>query len=171
MLTIRKAISSDCVILHGLVKQLAVHEGVLERVTSTPSDYLRDGFGSRPMWEALLAEQQSSGDAVGFSLFYPSYSTRMGKPGMKVEDLFVVPACRGRGVGIALLAAVARLASERGYHGLDLEVDAANTSARAFYARLGFAHQGGVLPYRLAGSALRALAATDPHALLKQPDA
>ncbi|MFQ5774059.1 MAG: GNAT family N-acetyltransferase [Kiloniellaceae bacterium] len=157
-LVIRPAGPEDAGTILRLVRELAAFEKLLDRVCARESDILRDGFGETPRFECLLAE--ADGEAVGFALFFPSYSTFEGRAGLYLEDIYVAPAARGKGVGQALMARLARLAIERGWARLDLSVLHWNP-ARDFYRRLGFEPVSDWLPYRLQGRALRRLAAED----------
>jgi GNAT superfamily N-acetyltransferase len=153
---IRAAVAADVGTLLRLVRELADYEREADKVRATEADLLRDGFGPSPRFEAIIAE--SDGAAVGFALFYPNYSTWDGRPGLFVEDLYVTASARGCGVGRMLLAQLARIALERGWNRLNLNVLDWNP-ARGFYHRIGLAHQTAWLPYRLAGADLASLAA------------
>jgi GNAT superfamily N-acetyltransferase len=154
--TIRPAGSSDVPTIVRLVRELADFEGLADQVRITEADVLRDGFGNIPRFECLLVE--IDGAAVGFALFFHTYSTFEGRPGIYLEDLYLAEAARGGGIGRLLLARLARIAVERGCRRLDLSVLDWNP-ARGFYQRLGFRHTDGWLPYRLSGDALGRLAA------------
>jgi GNAT superfamily N-acetyltransferase len=157
-LTIRAAEPADAGTIVRLVRALAAYESLLDRVRITEADVLRDGFGEHPHFECLLAEIE--GEAVGFALFYPNYSTFDGRPGLYVEDLFVAEAARGLGVGRRLMARLAAMALERGGTRLSLAVLDWNP-ARDFYHRLAFSKVEEWLPYQLSGAALALLAAED----------
>lgn len=154
--TVRFARPEDAETIIAFVRGLAVfeHESP-ERVHLTPAAILRDGFGERPVFEALIAEQE--GAPVGFALFFPNYSTWEGVPGLYCEDLFVAEEARHSGAGHALLAALARIAHERGWARLELSVLDWNP-ARAFYEAHGMAHQQEWLPYRMEADAIARLA-------------
>ena len=137
MIGYRLAVATDAVGLHALLSGLAAHDG-----TSAPGDVaslVAHGFGAQPLFRAVLAEDQ--GRMLGMVLFYPCYSTLRGKPGLFVEDLYVLPAARGTGLGRALIAAALR-AADWGPVYVTLGVDPGNATAQAFYARLGFARRG-----------------------------
>ena len=158
--SVRFARPDDADVIIEFVRGLAVFEREgPERVHLTREAVLRDGFGTRPVFEVLIAEQV--GVPVGFALFFPSYSTWEGCPGLYVEDLFVVEPARGTGAGHALLAALARIAHERGWARLELAVLDWNP-ARRFYEAHGMAHQEEWLPYRMEGDPLALLAADGP---------
>lgn len=160
-LRIRPAKPSDAATIIEFVRGLArfEHEPV-EHVRLTARDIWRDGFGPRPAFEVLLAERlgEATPTPVGFALFFPNYSTWEGRVGIHIEDLFVVEEERGTGVGRALMAAVARVAQDRGAARVDLAVLDWNP-ARAFYETLGMAHQAEWLPYRMERDAIDRLAA------------
>ncbi len=157
---LRWACPDDAALLLEMIRELARFERAEHAVQATEQDLRRDGWGSMPRFEALIAERVRSGDPepVGFALFFLSYSTWEGQAGVFLEDLYVRPAARGRGIGRRLLAAVAALARNRGYRRLDLAVLHWNP-ARHFYERLGIRHLDEWLPHRLSGGDLAALAA------------
>ena len=155
--TIRFARPEDAETIIQFVRGLAVFERERpERVHLTPEAIVRDGFGGRPVFESIIAEQ--GGQAVGFALFFPNYSTWEGSPGLYCEDLFVTEEARGSGAGRALLTALAWIAHDRGWPRLDLSVLDWNP-ARAFYQAHGMAHQREWLPYRMETDAIARLAA------------
>lgn len=153
---IRRATAADVPLLLSLIRALAAYERAEDAVRADEARLLAEGFGPRPAFEALLAE--IAGEAVGFALYFHSFSTWEGRKGLYVEDLFVTEAARGRGVGRRLLAACAAIARKRGCARLDLAVLDWNP-ARAFYERLGFEAMQTWLPHRLSGAALERLAA------------
>jgi GNAT superfamily N-acetyltransferase len=158
--TVRFARPEDTSSIVAFIRGLAEFEHEpLEQVHVTEADVVRDGFGDRPLFEALIAEQR--GAPVGFALFFPHYSTWEGRAGLYVEDLYVTPEARSSGAGHALLAALARVAHDRGWPRLDLSVLDWNP-ARAFYEAHGMAHQQEWLPYRMERDAIDALASEAP---------
>jgi len=154
--TIRPAAPADVETILGFIKGLAAFEREPDAVQATLDDLLRDGFGKQPKFEVLIAELD--GEPVGFALFFPTYSTWEGRPGIYLEDLFVAEHARGQGLGRKLMAALAAIAVARGCRRLELSVLHWNPT-REFYHHLGMAHMQEWLPYRLAGEALQALAA------------
>ncbi len=116
-------------------------------------------FGPRPTAEALLAECE--GTPVGFALFFQNFSTFRGQPGIYLEDLFVRPEHRGRGIGKALLARLARIAVDRDCGRFEWAVLDWNTPAMGFYRALGASPMDDWTVYRLHETALRDLARKD----------
>jgi GNAT superfamily N-acetyltransferase len=109
MLLIRAATIDDSALIRRLIWELAEFEKEPDKVRTTESDIARDGFGVNPEFRALIAEWD--GQPVGFALFFPFYSTWRGA-GLYLEDIFVRPEMRGRGIGRALFARVARIAQQ-----------------------------------------------------------
>ena len=153
---VRPATPADVETILGFIKGLAAFEKEPDAVRATLDDLRRDGFGKQPKFEVLIAELD--GEPVGFALFFPTYSTWEGRPGIYLEDLFVTEHARGQGLGRKLMAALAAIAVARGCRRLELSVLHWNPT-REFYHHLGMAHMQEWLPYRLAGEALQALAA------------
>lgn len=153
---VRWATGEDASTIVRFIRGLAEFEREpASSVKVTEADIVRDGFGERPSFEALIAE--SEGAPVGFALFFMNYSTWEGTSGLYIEDLFVEEAARGTGAGRALMAAASAIAEERGCARLELSVLEWNP-ARAFYERLGMSHQQEWLSYRLEASGIEALA-------------
>lgn len=134
-LIVRSATPADVPTLFDLIKQLAEYEKLSSAVTGDPISLEVHLFGSRPFVEAILAEWM--GETVGFALFFPNYSTFLTKPGIYLEDLFVLPEHRGKGIGKALLGYVARLAIDRDCGRLEWSVLDWNEPAIGFYQRMG----------------------------------
>jgi GNAT superfamily N-acetyltransferase len=155
-IAIRSAGPEDVGTLLRLIRELAEFEKLADEVRASEADLLCEGFGPTPRYEALLAE--GDGVAIGFALFFHTFSTFEGRSGLHLEDIFVVEAARGRGVGRKLMARLAAIAAERNCARLDLSVLHWNP-ARRFYDRLGMKHMADWLPYRLAGAGLAQLAA------------
>src|SRR5262245_30087004 len=135
--TVRPAMPADVGTILRFIKGLAEFEREPDAVRATLEDLLRDGFGDQPKFEVLIAEL--AGEPVGFALFFPTYSTWEGRPGIHLEDIFVTEQVRGQGVGRKLMAAVAAIAIARGYARLELAVLHWNP-AREFYHHLGMGH-------------------------------
>jgi GNAT superfamily N-acetyltransferase len=161
MASIRFAKPTD---VHGilqLVRALAVYERQPDAVKATEADFLRDGFGEQPAFECLIAEEfdaQGQVFPVGFALYFKSYSTWQGRPGLHLEDLFVLPEYRGQGIGKALLRRVAARAVEQGFDRLGWHVLEWNQPAIAFYHSLAGDMLGDWRIMRVADEALLKLA-------------
>jgi GNAT superfamily N-acetyltransferase len=154
-LRIRPAERADVPTVADLIRQLARFEKLEHEVVMT-EDLLAAGlFGPRPYAEAVLAEEE--GRPIGFALFFHTFSTFLARPGMYLEDLFVLPEHRGGGVGRALLVHLAHLAVERGCGRLEWAVLNWNQEAIRFYERLGAHPNTEWTVYRLTGEALLAL--------------
>ena len=155
---IREAEEADVGLIAGLVRELAEFERLLHEVRLTEAA-LRDAlFGERRYAEVAIAEDER-GEPMGFALFFHTYSTFLGQPGIYLEDLFVRPEHRGAGVGTALLRHLGRLAAERGCGRLEWAVLDWNEAAIEFYRRLGARPTADWTVYRLDGEALARLAA------------
>ncbi len=132
---VRPATPSDVPVLFDLIVALAEYEKLSHAVTGSPASLEEHLFGKRTYAEAILAELE--GQAVGFALFFHNYSTFLTKPGIYLEDIFVLPEYRGQGIGKALLSYIAKLAVERGCGRLEWSVLDWNSPAIAFYQRMG----------------------------------
>ena len=153
---IRVAEVADVAEIRAMIHGLAVYEK-LEHVMTATEDQLRQTlFGERPAAEVVLA--YLDGVCAGFALFFPNYSTFLAKPGLYLEDLFVKPELRGRGVGLALLRQLAKIAVERGYGRVEWSVLDWNDPAIGFYKKLGAIPMDEWTTMRLAGDAIPALA-------------
>jgi GNAT superfamily N-acetyltransferase len=155
---IRPATASDTPTIAALIRALADYERLAHAVSLEEEQLREHLFGARPFAEVLLAED--AGAIVGFALFFHNFSTFRGQPGLYLEDLFVQPEYRGRGHGKALLAAVARLAVERGCGRIDWTVLNWNEPALRFYRALGAVPLDDWTLYRLSGDALQRVART-----------
>jgi GNAT superfamily N-acetyltransferase len=155
-LEIRHGEPGDVPLITRLIRALA-HFEKLEHMVALTEEQLAQGlFGARPYAETLIAEED--GDAVGFALYFHTFSTFLARPGIYLEDLFVIPEHRGRGAGRALLERLARIAVERGCGRLEWAVLNWNSDAISFYERLGARPNSEWTVYRLAGEALSNLA-------------
>ena len=152
---IRPATEADVPAIADLIRGLARYEKLEQDVTMTEELLAKSLFGPRPYAETLLAEE--SGKPIGFALFFHNFSTFLALPGIYLEDLFVVPEHRGRGVGRALLKELARIAVERGCGRLEWSVLDWNRDAIGFYERLGATPNSEWTVYRLTGEALTVL--------------
>lgn len=155
MLHIRPAIIDDVPVLRTMIRELAEFEHELELVTIREEELARDGFGENPRFRALIADWE--GHPAGYALTFRYYTTWVG-PGLFLEDLFVRELFRGRGIGKALLAAVARIAVEEQCYGIHWEVLDWNEKAIGLYKALGAEFRDQWRPVLLAGEALRRLA-------------
>jgi GNAT superfamily N-acetyltransferase len=134
-ITIVSARESDVPVILRMIKGLAEYERLSHEVVATEDSLRETLFGPRPAAEVVLAYD---GEApVGFALFFHNYSTFLGRPGLYLEDLFVVPSHRGRGVGRLLLTHLAAIAVERRCGRMEWAVLDWNESAIGFYTRLG----------------------------------
>jgi GNAT superfamily N-acetyltransferase len=134
-ISIAAATEADIPAILWFIRGLAEFEKLSHRVTATDDALRRTLFGARPFAEVLIA--RIDGVAVGFALFFHSYSTFLARPGIYLEDLFVLPDHRSRGIGRALLKRLAQLARERHCARLEWSVLDWNERAIAFYQRIG----------------------------------
>ncbi len=155
-MTIRAAGRSDVALILAFIRELAAYEKLSEEVVATEDTLAATLFGSHPAAEVLIAEVD--GGPAGFALFFSNYSTFLGRPGIYLEDLFVRPEARGRGVGRALLSRLAAIARERGCGRLEWAVLDWNENAIRFYEKLGATAQTDWTTYRLTGEPLARLA-------------
>jgi len=158
MLTIREARGEDAALILSMVVELAEYDKELDQVQTTEIDIARDGFGANPQFRALIAE--CDGQPAGFALFFGYYSTWRGA-GLYLEDLFVRPELRGRGIGKALLARVARAAELEGRGFLRWTVLDWNETAIGMYSALGAHFLDHWRIALLTGDGLRKLAELD----------
>jgi len=156
MLTIRPATAADVSLILAFIRELAAYEREPDAVAATEADLLRDGFGPRPEFRVLLAEWDAQ--PAGFALFFHNYSTWQGRPGLYLEDLFVRPQFRGKGIGKALLVRLAQIARQENCGRLAWEVLDWNTPSIEFYKSLGAETLREWLIMRVQGEALDRLA-------------
>jgi GNAT superfamily N-acetyltransferase len=154
-LVIRPGEKADVAVIAHLIRELARFEKLEHEVTMTEELLAENLFGPNRYAETLIAEDADS--PIGFALFFHTFSTFLGKPGLYLEDLFVIPEQRSHGVGRALLSQLARIALERGCGRLEWAVLNWNREAIKFYERLGARPNSEWTVYRLAGEALSAL--------------
>jgi GNAT superfamily N-acetyltransferase len=155
--TIRAAVASDTPQILAFIRELAAYEKLAAEVVATEEGLSATLFGPEPAAEVLIAEV--NGAPAGFALFFHNYSTFLGQAGIFLEDLFVRPEFRARGVGRALLAHLAALARDRGCGRLEWSVLDWNTDAIGFYRRIGATAMDDWTTYRLTGESLARLAA------------
>jgi GNAT superfamily N-acetyltransferase len=156
LMTLRPATVDDVPQVLAFIRALADYERLLHEVVATEDGLRQALFGPRPFAEVVLAED--GGVPLGFALFFHTFSTFLGRPGIYLEDLFVIPEARGRGVGRTLLAHLARLAVERGCGRVEWAVLDWNAPAIRFYDSLGARPNDDWTIYRLTGAPLAALA-------------
>jgi GNAT superfamily N-acetyltransferase len=155
-ITIRTAGRDDVPAIAELIRGLARYEKLESEVTMTEADLMGGLFGARPYAETLLAEED--GHPVGFALFFHTFSTFLAKPGIYLEDLFVLESQRAKGIGRSLLSRLAAIAVERRCGRLEWAVLDWNRDAIGFYERLGAKPNADWTIYRLTGDPLSRLA-------------
>jgi GNAT superfamily N-acetyltransferase len=156
-LTIRRAQEHEVPLVMSFVRELAEYERLTHEVVGTVEDMRKALFGPRPYAEVVFACLDA--EPVGFALFCYNFSTFLARPGIHLEDLFVRPSCRGRGIGQKLLAWLARETQSRGCGRLEWAVLDWNEPSIRFYDSLGARAMKEWITYRLAGDALEKLAA------------
>ena len=154
--TIRPATPTDIPQILAFIRALATYEREPDAVTATEMDLLAHGFGPNPFYFCLIAE--TNGTPAGFALYFFNYSTWLGRPGLYLEDLFVLPEFRGLGIGKALLQRVAAIAVEKGCPRLQWEVLDWNAPAIDFYQAMGAEFLDTWRNVRVSGDALLKLA-------------
>jgi len=155
-LVLRQAGREDAALVLEFIHALAEYEKLRHEVVATVQDIENTVFGDTTHAEVIIAE--SDGQPAGFVLYFPNYSTFLGKPGIHIEDLFVLPELRGRGIGKTLLACVAHIANQRGWGRVEWSVLDWNTPALEFYASIGAAAKTEWQLHRLSDAALHKLA-------------
>jgi GNAT superfamily N-acetyltransferase len=155
-ITIRPAAREDVGLILRFIRALAVYEREPDAVVATEETLLRDGFGPQPYFECLIAEWD--GAPAGFAFYFFDYSTWLGRPGIYLEDLFVDPEFRGKGIGRVLLERLAAIAVERNCARMKWQVLDWNEPAIEFYRAMGAEFPAEWLNVRLTGEALQRLA-------------
>lgn len=153
---LRFAAEDDIGLILGFIESLADYEKLAHEVTADEDTLRRSLFGERKYAEVVIAEFR--GRPAGFALFFHNFSTFLGKPGLYLEDLFVVPDLRGNGVGRELLACLARIAVERGCGRMEWSVLDWNEPAIGLYEKLGAVAMDDWTVFRLVGDPLNDLA-------------
>lgn len=157
-LTFRRAEETDCALILSFIRALAAYEKLSDEVAAT-EELLREQLFERHGAEVLFACED--GKEVGFALFFHNFSTFVGRAGLYLEDLYVLPEARGKGYGKALLKRLAAIAVERGCGRMEWVCLDWNRPSIAFYRALGAKPMDEWTIYRLAGDSLEALAADD----------
>ena len=156
VLRIVPATERDAPLILQMIKDLAEYERMADQVKATEASVRETLFGARPAAEVVIGY---AGEApAGFALFFPNYSTFVGRPGLYLEDLFVRPEFRGHGFGKQLLAHLAKIAIDRGYGRFEWSVLDWNEPAIGFYKRLGAVPMDDWTIFRVTGDALTRLA-------------
>lgn len=154
--TIRPASVADVPVILGFIRELAVYEKLLHEVVATEQALQQHLFGERPAAEVVIGEWH--GEPVTFALFFGNFSTFLALPGIYLEDLYVTPSMRGKGIGKAMLTYLAWLAKQRGCGRLEWSVLDWNEPAIQFYRSIGATPMDEWTVQRLAGDALVRLA-------------
>jgi GNAT superfamily N-acetyltransferase len=155
-LYLRFAARDDIPELLALIRELAEFEKLLDQVSADETKLTQSLFGRDPVAESVLAEL--NGEIVGFAVFFHNFSTFLGRAGLHLEDLYVKPHARGKGIGGSLIRFVARIAVERRCGRFEWSVLDWNTRAIDFYRRLGAVAMNDWTVHRVTGEALAALA-------------
>lgn len=153
---IRAAEPADVPLILTFIRELATYEKLAHEVVVTDADMHTALFGERPVIETVIASLD--GEPVGYALFFPTFSTFLGKPGLYLEDLYVRPAARGFGIGRKLLEHLARITVERGWGRLEWSVLDWNEPSIAFYKKMGAKPMDEWTIFRLSGESLQRLA-------------
>jgi GNAT superfamily N-acetyltransferase len=156
MLNVRPATRADAPTIASLVRELAVYEKLEHEARATPGDFLRELESPNPVIRVLIAEW--NGEPAGFALYFFNFSTFVGRTGLYLEDLFVRPALRAKGIGRALLRALARIARERNCGRMEWAVLDWNVPALRFYQSLGARQMNEWIIHRLTPKEIDALA-------------
>ncbi len=162
MLRIRPAVQADIPVILELIKALADYERAPEQAVARAEDLRRDGWGPEPKFRVLIAEWHNK--PAGFALFFYNYSTWQGRPGLYLEDLFVRPEFRGKGIGKALLVHLAQIAVRENCGRIVWQVLDWNQPAFDFYESLGAKKLTEWITMRVEGEALEQLARTSSSA-------
>ena len=157
---IRRATPGDVALVLRFIRELAEYEHLAHEVVADEATLRESLFGAQAGAEALIGELD--GEPAAFAVFFHNFSTFLGRRGLYLEDLFVRPAQRGKGLGRALLAELARIAQERGCPRFEWAVLDWNATAIGFYEALGARANADWTVYRLSGAPLLALAAEAP---------
>ena len=166
---IRAATVDDVVEIRAMIRELAEYERAVEQARATEEQLREALFGEHPAAFALIAEDDATGQAAGYALWFPRFSTWTGTRGMHLEDLYVRPQARGGGHGKALLASLAVVCRHNGYERFEWLVLAWNEPTIDFYKSLGVELLNEWTVCRLSGAPLGELAGQAPAALTQTP--
>ncbi len=158
-ISIRPATPADVPLILTFIRELATYEKLSHLVVATEQDFHGALFGAKPVIEAVMASLD--GEPVGYALFFPNFSTFLGKPGLYLEDLYVRPEARGFGAGRALLEHLAQIAVERGWGRFEWSVLDWNEPSILFYKKMGATAMDEWTIFRMTGEALKKLALGD----------
>jgi GNAT superfamily N-acetyltransferase len=160
VLNLRPATPADVPQILAFIRDLAAYEREPDAVHATEADLLRDGFGETKRFDCIIAEltDADTTTAAGFALYFHNYSTWRGHAGIHIEDLYVNPEHRGKGIGKALLTRVAAIAVAEGCSRLQWDVLEWNTPAIGFYEQMGAKMLMDWRTMRVTGEALPSLA-------------
>ena len=153
---LRKAAAKDIPLILSFIRELAEYERAPDAVSCTEKDLRSDGFGSNPKFRVIIADW--SGEPAGIAFFFYNYSTWQGRPGIYIEDLFVRPQFRGKGIGRALISHLAGIAIAERCFGVRWEVLDWNKPAIDVYQHLGSKFREGWRSMQITGEELRRLA-------------
>ncbi|MFD7404960.1 GNAT family N-acetyltransferase [Streptomyces sp. NPDC059866] len=167
---IRAATVNDVAEIRAMIRELAEYERAVEQARATEEQLREALFGEHPAAFALIAEDDGTGETVGYALWFPRFSTWTGTRGVHLEDLYVRPHARGGGHGKALLASLAAICERHGYERFEWWVLAWNEPTIDFYKSLGVEFLDEWTVCRLSGEPLRELADQAP-AVLNQTSA
>jgi GNAT superfamily N-acetyltransferase len=157
--SVRSATPADVPVILALIRELAVYEKLEHLVAAKEEDLDKALFAERSVVEALIASLDD--EPVGFALFFPNFSTFLGKPGLYLEDLYVRPEARGAGLGRMLLEHLAALAVDRGWGRMEWSVLDWNQPAIEFYKKMGATPMDEWTTFRVTGEQLKKLALAD----------
>ncbi|EKX67895.1 acetyltransferase, GNAT family [Streptomyces ipomoeae 91-03] len=159
---IRAATENDIAQILAMIRELAAYERAVEQARATEEQLREALFGEHPAAFALIAEDDGTGETVGYAVWYPRFSTWTGSGGIHLEDLYVRPHARGGGHGKALLASLAAICEQRGYERFEWWVLDWNEPAIGFYKSIGAELLDEWTVCRVTGEPLKALAAQAP---------
>ncbi|MFJ7906253.1 GNAT family N-acetyltransferase [Kitasatospora sp. NPDC096204] len=151
---IRTAVATDVPVIHAMIRELAEYEQALHEAKATEEQLHQALFGENPALFGLIAEDDTTGEPVGFAVWFRNFSTWRGTHGIYLEDLYVRPQSRGGGHGKALLLELARIAVERGYSRVEWSVLDWNQPSIDFYKSIGAVPMDEWTVYRLTDEAL-----------------